>query len=977
MSVRITLAAVSLCFGCTDNGGKGDFELGRVATAELSVNEQPIYPGDVIHIAATGLTSAEDERKTGFRITNTGDGELAIKGLVLDSIPTGVFRLELEEGVSIPTPAKPILVAGHGASISGTLFVRRPNLSDVPAGVLTIESNSVVGRVSRSEVQYPIVLDIFPPRLTFQPSDVDFGTVPVGESRTATLAMINIGGDPLEVSRATLNGAAGFELALGTMLWASADSADIALAPPLVVMPNDQVTLYVQYSAVAAGSVSADFTAFSNDPKAPQGAVVNLRANRGTPTRPVVTIDAPSGADGDVFCRLVSPATDDEPLIYTWHWRVNDGPDFTTGEPTLAAGAVQHCDLVACYTSVSDGSAEVYSNVASTLIPFGADCDDGSECTVDGCHLTGGCRHQPREGECGDGDPCNGDEICIAGECRHGTLIDCSAVSNLCLESQCNPLTGRCDVPKPDGTICADLDLCDGVEECRAGICAPGIPVDCSNTGSCMENTCNPLTGKCDLRRLDGSDCSNSDACDGRETCAAGVCLAAVPVDCSATRNLCLGCNPSTGACDQALSDGTTCDDDDTCTEGDLCQSGSCVGEMVCASCGDGVLAVNEACDDGNSVDDDPCSNDCVVNNAPCAHAVVNGVHFIVCPELLTRETARGACQALGYQDLASIHSGAENDAITELGRANGGTQERYWIGLADVATENTFMWSDLSPVDYLNWYSNQPTPIHAGEDCVHTHVYKVNPGTVPYEGLWNDVSCLETIGYACQLRPMTACGETITDRDGNSYPTTAIGDQCWMRTNLRTTHDANGNPVTRHCHDCDKYGGHYEWSTVMNGAPTSNGVPSGVQGICPDGWHVPSQAELELLITFLGGHGYDCGGVSTWVAKSLAASGGWAANPWDDPLNCTPANAQELNDRSGFGLIGGGYWNPTMQQYYQSAETIVANVHEGYLWTATEVDATEAMFFRIGQYYWEPGFTNYTKLGRANVRCLRDDAAP
>jgi len=87
----------------------------------------------------------------------------------------------------------------------------------------------------------------------------------------------------------------------------------------------------------------------------------------------------------------------------------------------------------------------------------------------------------------------------------------------------------------------------------------------------------------------------------------------------------------------------------------------------------------------------------------------------------------------------------------------------------------------------------------------------------------------------------------------GQVYNTVLVGSQCWMKENLNY---ATGNSW---CYDndpsnCDTYGRLYDWSTIMNGEFTSNEIPSGVQGICPIGWHVPSDAEWDILINYLGG---------------------------------------------------------------------------------------------------------------------------
>jgi len=103
-------------------------------------------------------------------------------------------------------------------------------------------------------------------------------------------------------------------------------------------------------------------------------------------------------------------------------------------------------------------------------------------------------------------------------------------------------------------------------------------------------------------------------------------------------------------------------------------------------------------------------------------------------------------------------------------------------------------------------------------------------------------------------------CGYfTVTDIDGNIYNTVQIGNQCWMQENLKVTKNPVGNDITRHCYgnntsNCDLYGGLYLWNVAMNGSSSSTAVPSGRQGICPNGWHLPSEGEWILLEMSLGG---------------------------------------------------------------------------------------------------------------------------
>lgn len=99
-----------------------------------------------------------------------------------------------------------------------------------------------------------------------------------------------------------------------------------------------------------------------------------------------------------------------------------------------------------------------------------------------------------------------------------------------------------------------------------------------------------------------------------------------------------------------------------------------------------------------------------------------------------------------------------------------------------------------------------------------------------------------------------TSGQDVITDYDGNKYATKRIGEQVWMVENLNSIHDSKGRKVKRICYDlirenCDKYGGLYAWDDLR-----VNEEADSLQGICPDGWHIPDDTEWALLIENLGG---------------------------------------------------------------------------------------------------------------------------
>lgn len=109
-------------------------------------------------------------------------------------------------------------------------------------------------------------------------------------------------------------------------------------------------------------------------------------------------------------------------------------------------------------------------------------------------------------------------------------------------------------------------------------------------------------------------------------------------------------------------------------------------------------------------------------------------------------------------------------------------------------------------------------------------------------------------------------CGDVLRDtRDGQAYATVLIGTQCWMAENLNvgtmlpiTTSQTDNGVIEKHCYDdspanCLAKGGIYAWNEMMDYGPSDAGNPSTTRGICPPGWHVPSDEEFKVLEMHLG----------------------------------------------------------------------------------------------------------------------------
>jgi uncharacterized protein (TIGR02145 family) len=151
--------------------------------------------------------------------------------------------------------------------------------------------------------------------------------------------------------------------------------------------------------------------------------------------------------------------------------------------------------------------------------------------------------------------------------------------------------------------------------------------------------------------------------------------------------------------------------------------------------------------------------------------------------------------------------------------------------------------------------------------------------------GYWVKVSA-DFNGFTYPLS--WACGDIFTDsRDGRVYTTVQIGTQCWMKQNLNigtridgANIQTNNGTIEKYCNNnletnCDIYGGLYQWDEMMQYS-----ITQGVQGICPSGWHLPTDAEWTVLTTYLGGESVAGGkmkeiGTTHWASPNTGATNG------------------------------------------------------------------------------------------------------
>lgn len=231
---------------------------------------------------------------------------------------------------------------------------------------------------------------------------------------------------------------------------------------------------------------------------------------------------------------------------------------------------------------------------------------------------------------------------------------------------------------------------------------------------------------------------------------------------------------------------------------------------------------------------------------------------------------------------------------------------------------------------------------------------------------------------------PSTVVLDAVTDIDGNAYDAVWIGDQLWMKENLRTTHYADNTAIplgteystttsyryypNNDANNVSAYGYLYNWPAIMHGESGSENNPSGVQGICPTGWHVPSNAEWSQLFDYLSSHSqYVCGPDSSYIAKALAATTGWNVSEEPYAIGCNP----NMNNASGFSALPAGDFRDGYYNFFGDFASF---------WSTTDINdydygqAFSCVYYRF--LYLNSGCVDggcYNKDYAFSVRCLRD----
>ena len=227
--------------------------------------------------------------------------------------------------------------------------------------------------------------------------------------------------------------------------------------------------------------------------------------------------------------------------------------------------------------------------------------------------------------------------------------------------------------------------------------------------------------------------------------------------------------------------------------------------------------------------------------------------------------------------------------------------------------------------------------------------------------------------------------GSLSDSRDGKVYKTVSIGEQVWMAENLAYLpsvmsmsiqsntipynyvygYDGTDVAEAKATEEYKTYGVLYNWPSAMDRAASSDKIPSGVQGICPDGWHLPSDDEWTQLENYLIAYGYNYDGTTEGnkIAKSMASASGWNVSNEEG----TPGNTDYTHyiNRSGFSALPGGY--------RASGGSFFDIGYDGNCWSSTEDDDEEPWYRELS--YNDSNVFRYSSPKRRgfSVRCVQD----
>jgi len=199
-------------------------------------------------------------------------------------------------------------------------------------------------------------------------------------------------------------------------------------------------------------------------------------------------------------------------------------------------------------------------------------------------------------------------------------------------------------------------------------------------------------------------------------------------------------------------------------------------------------------------------------------------------------------------------------------------------------------------------------------------------------------------------LNSSLSSDSTVTDYDGNVYKTVVIGNQVWLKENLKSLHYSDGTPIPDVVayNNSDSmaqiYGRLYTWNAAMHDSTGNN-----IQGVSPTGWHIPSDAEWKELENYLGGASAAGGKMKTTGTEFWSETNTGATNS------------------SGFSALPAGEWDPNNSPNFRLLNEFAV------FWTSTSVNSLKARERYLAYNRSSCTTFDWYKQLKYSIRCIRN----
>jgi uncharacterized protein (TIGR02145 family) len=350
---------------------------------------------------------------------------------------------------------------------------------------------------------------------------------------------------------------------------------------------------------------------------------------------------------------------------------------------------------------------------------------------------------------------------------------------------------------------------------------------------------------------------------------------------------------------------------------------------------------------------------------------------------------------ALKLSVLDSSSTGAASYVETHSTPTNGSGLFSLQIGggTAVTGTFDSIPWANGRNKYLKTEVQQNGTWVNLGSSQLVSVPYALHAGSAENANFANQAATLrDSLGNAYQIKTVNgqptlvsapgnvstpgtfACGQAVTYA-GESYPTVQIGTQCWFQKNVNAgamvqgaNDQTNNGILEKYCYNddtanCSIYGGLYQWAEAVQyqngGSNTTSPSPAfagNVRGICPTGWHLPSDAEYCTLTTFLDAT-VNCGAFG-WSGTDVGGKMKSTSGLWTSP------NTGATNS-SGFSALPGG-WR-IMDGTFDGIGGIT------YFWSSSEVTSSGAIYRSLlynDSVIDRGGIDRYSGF---SARCLKD----